>query len=145
MKLREIISISGKPGLYRLANTARMPFTAEELGAGRKIPVFARDRVTTLGDISMYSKEGDTPLGEVLQAIRDKYSTTQPNVAEITKSSETLHQFMNEVFPTYNKERVRDSDIKKLIKWYVILIDAGMEQFIEPEQSEEPTTKEQKE
>lgn len=133
MKLIEVITISGKPGLYRLLNSTRMPFTVQELSTGKKSPVFARDRVSALSDISIYTEDGDMPLGEVFEAIRAKYGEELPNEAEATKNSESLHVFMAEVLPIYDKERVRDGDIKKLVKWYNILRKAGFTSFVESE------------
>ncbi|MDO5035914.1 MAG: DUF5606 domain-containing protein [Porphyromonas sp.] len=136
MKLIEIISIAGKPGLYKLLNSTRMPFTVEDLSSGRKLPVFARDRVTALGDISIYTEEGDKPLEEVFEAIQAKYPDALPNEKEIAKEPATLHAFMEEVLPIYDKERVRPTDIKKLVKWFNILREAGMTTFVEPEEGE---------
>lgn len=137
MNLREIIFISGKPGLYKIVNGAKMPFTVEELGASKRFPVFARDHVSSLGDISMYTEEGDTPLGEVFESISKAYPDALPVEKEIIASHESLRAFMEKVLPTYDEERVHDSDIKKLVKWYLILRNAGMEQFVEKEENKE--------
>lgn len=137
MKLTDVISISGKPGLFRLINRTRMPFTAEDMESGRKMPLFARDNIVSLADISIYTEEGDKPLGEVFEEIKSKYPNQIDNGAELVGNKEELRTFMSKVLPIYDKDRVHDSDIKKLIKWYNILRKAGMEQFVSTEPSEE--------
>lgn len=139
MNLREIIFISGKPGLYKVVNGTKMPYTVEEVGAERRFPVFARDKVSALGDISMYTEEGDTPLGEVFEGISRAYPDSLPVESEVLSSHDTLRAFMEKVLPTYDKERVHDGDIKKLVKWYIILRNAGMDTFVEPEETAEST------
>lgn len=137
MKLTDVISISGKPGLFRLINRTRMPFTAEDMESGKKMPLFARDNIVSLADISIYTEEGDKPLGEVFEEIKSKYPNQIDNEADLVGNKEELRTFMSEVLPIYDKDRVHDSDIKKLIKWYNILRKAGMEQFVSTEPSEE--------
>lgn len=132
MKLIEVITISGKPGLYRLLNSTRMPFTVQELSTGKKSPVFARDRVSALSDISIYTEEVICHWVKCLEAIQTKYGDELPNETDTTKNSESLHAFMAEVLPIYDKE-VRDGDIKKLVKWYNILRKVGFTSFVESE------------
>lgn len=136
MKLTDIISISGKPGLYNLINRTRSPFTAEDLESGRKLPLFPRDNIVSLGDISIYTTEGDMPLGEVLQKIQEKYPNGIQSESDLAKDTDKLHAFMSEVLPIYDSDRVHNSDIKKLIKWYNILKGAGMDTFV-PDKEEE--------
>lgn len=138
MKLTDVISISGKPGLFKLINRTRAPFTAEELDGGRKMPLFARDNIVSLADISIYTTEGEKPLGEVFEEIKSKYPEVISNEPEIVSDKAKLHGFMEEVLPIYDKDRVHDSDIKKLIKWYNILRHSGMDTFVV--QNEEQST-----
>lgn len=133
MKLREIISISGKPGLYRIVNFDKMPYTVEDISNGRRMPIFGRDKVSSLAEIAMYTEEGDLPLGQVFQNIHEAYGDTIPEEKEIIKDHETLRTFMNKVLPTYDEERVHDSDIRKLVKWYILLRQQGMVLFVEDE------------
>ena len=130
MKLTDVISISGKPGLFKLINRTRAPFTAEDLQSGRKQPLFARDNIVSLADISIYNEEGDKPLSEVLEEIKAKYPEEVADETAIVADKAKLRSWMEEVLPIYDKERVHDSDIKKLVKWYNILRKAGMEAFV---------------
>lgn len=88
MKLTDVISISGKPGLFRLINRTRMPFTAEDMESGKKMPLFARDNIVSLADISIYTEEGDKPLGEVFEEIKSKYPNQIDNEAELVGNKE---------------------------------------------------------
>lgn len=141
MKLTDIISISGKPGLFKLINRTRAPFTAEDLETGRKLPLFARDNIVSLADISIYTEEGDMPLDKVFEAIKSKYPEQVADEDALKSDKAKLRSWMEEVLPIYDKERVHDSDIKKLVKWYNILRKAGMETFV-VEESEDTTTEE---
>ena len=135
LQLKDIISISGKPGLYKLINAAKMPFTAMDVESGKKIPVFAKDKVTFLRDISMYSEHGDTPLASVLQNLHEAFGDTIPEADEVMRSHDALRGFMSVALPDYDEERVHDSDIKKLAKWYILLRKAGMVLFVEDEEN----------
>ncbi|MDD7438397.1 MAG: DUF5606 domain-containing protein [Bacteroidales bacterium] len=130
MKLTDVISISGKPGLFKLINRTRAPFTAEDLESGRKQPIFARDNIVSLADISIYTEEGDKPLAEVFEEIKAKYPEEVADEGTIIADKTKLRSWIGEVLPIYDKERVHDSDIKKLLKWYNILRKAGMETFV---------------
>lgn len=142
MKLTDVISISGKPGLFKLINRTRAPFTAEDLETGRKQPLFARDNIVSLADISIYTEEGDKPLAEVFEEIKNKYPTVVEDESTIISDKSKLRNWMEEVLPIYDKERVHDSDIKKLVKWYNILRKAGMDAFV-VEENENTATEEQ--
>lgn len=133
LKLKDIIAISGKPGLYKLVNATKMPFTAMDIQTGKKFPVFPKDKVSFLRDISMYAENGDTPLAVVLQNLHEAFGDTIPDEREVTKSHESLRGFMGAALPEYDEERVHDSDIKKLAKWYILLRKAGMVLFVDEE------------
>ena len=71
--LQTILSIAGKPGLYKLVSHAKTNLIVESLdGTHKRLPAFATDRVTSLADISMFTETEDIPLGEVLAKVRDK-------------------------------------------------------------------------
>lgn len=141
-----ILAISGKPGLYRLVNRGNGTLIVETLDATKKrIPAFARDRVTSLSDIAMYTDEDDVPLWKVLKSLGEK-EESKPSTLNYKKAkSAELREYFAEVLPTFDRERVHDSDIKKLIQWYNILIEAGITDFQEtlaPAGDEEETAAE---
>lgn len=125
-----ILAISGRPGLCRLLKQGRGNLIVESIDADKKrFSVGARERVTSLNDVSMYSDDDDVALMQVFQNIYDKYKGTAPLSHKTAKDSE-LEAFMAEALPTYDRDRVHLSDIKKLIQWYNILAAAGYKEFV---------------
>jgi len=129
-----ILAIAGKPGLYRLLTQGRGNLIVEAIDeTKRRTAAGVRDRVTSLGDVSMYTNDGDKPLMEIFQSIADK-ENAQPTAIDFKKAtSEQLSDFMTSVLPDYDRDRVHISDIRKLIQWYNILIKGGYTQFVDPE------------
>lgn len=134
--LREIISITGKPGLYKLVSQGKGTLIVEELGSGRRFPAHARDKVVSLGDIAMYTESGDTPLGEILDKVYAKNEGKKIDIKTIVAAKGLKDEF-GAVVEDFDRERVHDSDIKKLFTWYNILLDAGFTKFTEDEKKEE--------
>lgn len=130
--METILSISGKPGLYKLVSSSKINLIVETLDdAHRRLPVFASDRVTSLSDISMYTDADDIPLWQVLKAVGEKEQLKPCSLDYKKASSKELHEFFAAVLPSYDRDRVHDSDIKKLIQWYDILIKVGITDFEE--------------
>ena len=120
--METILSIAGKPGLYKLVSRGNRNLIVEALDAThRRMPAFASDRVTSLGDIAMYTDAEDIPLWQVLKNLGEKEQSKC--------SADELHNFFAEVLPAYDRDRVHDSDIKKLIQWYNILVNNGITDF----------------
>lgn len=136
MKLSEIVSISGKPGLFLFINSSRVPYTVEELETGRRMPVFGREKMSLLSNISMYTIEGEKPLAEVMQGMYETFGEEIPDAKSVSESAESLRDFMDKALPNWDKERIHQSDIKKLAKWYQILRQKGMDSFM-PSEAEE--------
>lgn len=129
-----ILAISGKPGLYRLVSQGRGMLIMETVDVEhRRVPAGARDRVTSLNDVSMYTTEDDKPLMEIFQAIADKEGGKATAIDFRKATKEELADFMAAVLPDYDRDRVHFSDIKKLIQWYNILIAGGYTQFVDTE------------
>ncbi len=124
--LKKIMSISGKPGLYKLVSNSKNMIIVESLADNRKLPVYARDRVVSLGDISIYTNEDEVPLKEVMVAIKNKENGQKISIETMNKP-EQLHKYFEEVLPNYDKERVYNHDIKKMINWYNLLIGAAVD------------------
>ena len=107
----------------------------ENLDTKKRIPAYSRDRIVSLGDIAIYTTEEEVPLGKVLEAIRDKYEA-KPLDLEKYKTDDQLDAFFKEVLPTYDEERVYKSDIRKLMGWYNLLINAGITDYSKKEEEE---------
>lgn len=134
--LSTILSISGKPGLYRLISQGRNNLIVESLVDGRRLPVLARERVISLGDISMYTDSEDIALSEVLTKTYECYAGQAVDLAKLTSPTE-LQEAFGAVLPSFDRERVYTSDIKKLFTWYNILIAAGFTTFADEVPQEE--------
>jgi hypothetical protein len=126
--LKEILSISGKPGLFKLISKGKNVFIAESLIDGRRIPVYPREKVVTLGDIAIYTNEEEVPLPQILSSIQQKENGEQisfnPNI-----QPEELKAYFAEVLPDFDRSRVYPSDIKKIMNWYNLLTKSGMTDF----------------
>lgn len=122
MELKEIATISGKGGLFRVMKPTRAGVILESLDEQKsKVVAGTQHRVSLLKEISIYTtgKESSVPLEDVLIAIHGKYGKEIP--ANAKSSSDELADFIESVVPNYDKERVYTSDIKKLASWYTIL------------------------
>ena len=105
--LKTVLSITGKPGLYKLVSRGKNMLIVESLGDKKRFPAYGNEKIISLGDISMYTDEDDVPLSEVLFA------------------------YLAEVLPEFDRDRVHASDVKKLISWYNLLVASGMTDFEE--------------
>lgn len=134
--LRTVLAITGKPGLYKLLTQGKGSLIVESYADGRRFPVLMRNQVVSLGDISMYTESGDTPLGEILDKVYAHYEGKPIAVKEM--DGEALRNSFAEIVVDFDRDRVHNSDIKKLYNWYNILIGAGFDKFTTSPSEEEP-------
>ncbi len=135
--LNTILAIAGKPGLYKLVSQAKNMLIVETVSADRKrLPIYASDKVISLGDIAMYTDAEEIALSLVLESVKTKENGEVSSFNYKKASAEELHSYMAEVLPNYDRDRVHTSDIKKLIQWYNLLISNGITEFAEPAQKE---------
>lgn len=139
--METILAISGKPGLYKLVSSSNTGLIIEILDESKKrTPVFPTDRVTSLADIAMYTDSEDIALWKVLKNLGEKEGNKECLFNYKKASKAELHDFFSQVLPSYDRDRVHDGDIKKLIQWYNILIKNGFTDFetlLSNEQTEE--------
>ncbi len=130
--METILSVAGRPGLYKLVSRGNMNLIIEALDSTHKrMPVFASDRVTSLVDVAMYTEEDDVPLMTVFASVRDKEEGKVCSINYKKCSSEELREYFAAVLPNFDRDRVHNSDIKKLLQWYDIMVNAGMTKFEE--------------
>lgn len=142
--LKKILSITGRPGLYKLISYGKNMLLVEGLTDGHRFPVHSRERVMSLGDISIFTTAEDLPLSQVFENVGKKFE----NKAIDTKAYSTpdqLHEFMKSVLENWDEERVHNSDIKKIISWYNILVNAGITDFTAKDEEEEANNEEKTE
>ena len=132
--LRTILSISGKPGLYKLESHAKNMLIVESLIDKKKIPAHAKDKVISLGDIAIYTEDGETPLHKVLTSVKEKENGEVASINPTKASTDELRAYFAEVLPNFDRDRVYPSDIRKLLNWYNILIKAGINEFTPAEE-----------
>ena len=130
--LNTILAIAGKPGLYKLISQAKNMLIVEAVSADKKrMPIYASDKVISLGDIAMYTDAEEIALSAVLESVKTKENGEVSAFNYKKASTEELHQYMAEVLPNYDRDRVHTSDIKKLVQWYNLLVSNGITDFAE--------------
>ncbi len=133
MSLDKILSIGGKPGLYRLLTQTRTGFVAESLLDKKRVSVGAHNNVSVLSEIAIYTLEEELPLREVFQKIQVKEKGGKTSVAHKAEKI-VLEEYFFKVLPNYDEDRVYASDIKKVIQWYNLLYDNGITNFSDDEE-----------
>lgn len=127
-----ILSIAGKPGLFKLLSRSNRNLIVESLDeAHKRMPVFSTDRITSLADIAMFTDADDVPLMTILASVRDKEQGKPASIDFKKCSGAELQEYFSEVLPNFDRDRVHNSDIKKLLQWYNILIENGISDFEE--------------
>ncbi|MBQ8594235.1 MAG: DUF5606 domain-containing protein [Bacteroidaceae bacterium] len=130
--LKTILSIPGKSGLYKLVSSGKNLLVVETVDEVKKrMPVHGTDKVISLADIAMYTDETEVPLGEVFNNIKELKNGELVDLNYKKATPAELQGFMAEVLPNYDRDRVYNNDIKKLISWYNILVSNGLTDFIE--------------
>lgn len=141
MDLTKIVSISGKPGLYVVKSQAVGRLIVESVIDGKCIPAFARDRMSSLEEISIFSMDEDRPLKEVFMMIHDKMGDKVDFDFKKASSDELREKFAL-VMPDYDEEAVYPSDMRKVFAWYQMLNDKGLLDFTVEEEKKEETPEE---
>lgn len=139
--LKTILSISGKPGLYRLISRGKNMLIVESVADKKRLPAYGNEKIISLGDIAMYTDGDDVPLQQVLQAMKTKENGAVAALDVKKASAKELGAYLAEVLPNYDRDCVHVSDIKKLISWYNLLVNAGLTDF-EEEAAEEDAAEE---
>jgi len=123
MDLSGIISISGKPGLYKVIANNRSNLVVESLVDGKRSTALSTHKISALEDISIYTEQDDVPLKEVYDSIYAKESGG--SAPDHKGEMKELKEYLSGVLPDYDEDRVYSSDIKKLFQWYNVLHAAG--------------------
>jgi len=120
MELKDVVSVSGLPGIHKILGQNKNGLILESLVDGKKFSTNLRQRVSILSDISMYEEDGEVKLIDVLRKIKD-YEAGGNTVPNAKIDNDEARDFLGAVLPKFDRERVYPSDIKKLISWYGLL------------------------
>lgn len=136
MGLDKILSVSGRPGLYKVQAQTRSGFLAESLLDGKRISVGIQHNVSILSEIAIYTLTEELPLREVLKKIKEKENGKPTSVGH-KDGKDKLEEYFFEVLPDYDEDRVYASDIKKIVHWYNLLQKHDLLDVIEESSSDE--------
>src|SRR5829696_3212169 len=137
MELKDIISISGMSGLYKVSAQTRSGVIVESLADGKKTPVGTNHRISSLADISVFTKTDDLPLWQVLKTIHEKTGGTIS--VDLKAEPDVLKKYFKGIIENFDEERVYPSDIKKMLSWYLQLKDKLDFENLGKEEAEEST------
>ena len=138
MVLKDIISISGEPGLFRFIAQGKNSIIVEHLETLKRGSAFASSKVSSLEDIAIFTEKEDMPLSKVFDIIWEK-SEGGPAIDGKTEGSK-LKEWFEKILPEYDKDKVYTSDIKKIAIWYNTLHKLNL--LVKEEEGEEKTEKE---
>jgi hypothetical protein len=126
MNLEQLIAVSGLSGIYRMAANRSNGLIIEDVQSGkRRFASSRKHQFTPLESISIFTDDGDSiELKKVFRNMKQQQEDNPPPAA--SAKSEELHEYFAEVLPTYDRDRVFNGDIKKVIKWFNYLDEAGM-------------------
>lgn len=139
MNLTKIFTVSGKPGLFRLISQNSYGIVAESLLTGKTSTIFSKEPVSILDDICIYTVDGEIKLKEALRTIFIQNEAKPIHLDQ--PSGSDFRKFMLSIIPNYDQDKVYNSDIQKLIKWYNLLLEKNLVDA-EPDPVEEKTTEE---
>ncbi len=134
--LRRILSIAGRPGLFKLASQGKNMLIVEELASGKKTPAYATEKIISLNDIAIYTDEGEVSLASVFDSIKKKENGAATSVKP-SNDADQMRAYFGEVLPNFDRSRVHVSDIKKIMVWYNLLVGANMTDFVKEAKAEE--------
>ncbi|MCH5329361.1 MAG: DUF5606 domain-containing protein [Alistipes sp.] len=132
MEFKDVLAISGMPGLYKYVARSNNGIIVESLADGKRMNATATSRVSALTEISMYTEGEDVPLAAVMTSMHDNYNGQQ--AISHKENPEKLKEAFAKVLPDYDRERVHVSDIKKVFAWYNILNSLGFTEYKLPEE-----------
>lgn len=136
---QNILAISGKPGLYLMIARGSSTVIVETLDQQKKrFNVSTRDRITSLNDVSIYTDDGeDVKLMQVFESMKAHEQGKAVDMDVKNAGKEQLADYVAEVLPNFDRDRVYPNDMRKLISWYNILVNNGFTDFVDPEEEAE--------
>ena len=127
--LKEILTVSGKPGLYKLISQSTNLTIVESLIDKKRMPVHARVKMNVLSNILIFADNSEVPIGDVYASIKEKENGGKISIDLSQAQPDELRAYLAEVLPTFDRQRVYPNDIKKMLKWYDLLIENDLTDF----------------
>jgi hypothetical protein len=142
MILKDILAISGEPGLFKFIAQGKNAIIVEHLETKKRSSAFGSAKVSSLEDIAVFTNKEDLPLGKVFDLIHEK-ENGGPAIDSKTDTGK-LKVWFEGILPEYSKDKVYTSDIKKVAQWYNILNKLNLLIKEEPEKAAEEKSPEEK-
>ena len=140
MKITDILAVAGKPGLYQVLASGTASIVVESMVDGKRSSVPGTARVSNLADITMYTHDDDVPLLDILKRMHDAQKGAEgPSHKD---AAQTIRDFVDGIVPELDHDRVYQSDLKKLVQWYNLLVSKGAFPLEAPEKPEEAPAEE---
>ena len=140
MKITDILAVAGKPGLYQVLASGSASIVVESMVDGKRSSVPGTARVSNLADITMYTHDDDVPLLDILNRMHDTQKGAEgPSHKD---AAQTIRDFVDGIVPELDHDRVYQSDLKKLVQWYNLLVSKGAFPLEAPEKPEEAPAEE---
>jgi len=140
MDLKKIVAISGYPEVFKIVKEARKGLIVESLQTGKRMQAFLSYKMSSLEDIAIFTQDGDIPLKDVFRRIWEKENGGKaPDPKAV--SLDEVKAYFEQILPEYDRDRVYASDMKKVLRWYNLLLDKGLIDFNQQEQKEDTDSK----
>ena len=140
MKITDILAVAGKPGLYQVLASGSASIVVESMVDGKRSSVPGTARVSNLADITMYTHDDDVPLLDILNRMHDAQKGAEgPSHKD---AAQIIRDFVDGIVPELDHDRVYQSDLKKLVQWYNLLVSKGAFPLEAPEKPEEAPAEE---
>ena len=140
MKITDILAVAGKPGLYQVLASGSASIVVESMVDGKRSSVPGTARVSNLADITMYTHDDDVPLLDILNRMHDAQKGAEgPSHKD---AAQTIRDFVDGIVPELDHDRVYQSDLKKLVQWYNLLVSKGAFPLEAPQKPEETPAEE---
>ena len=144
MDLTKIVSISGYPEVFKIIKESRKGIIVESLQTGKRMQAFLHQKISSLEDIAIFTQDGDIQLKDVFRRIHEKENGGKaPDPKDITQDE--VKQYFEQILPEYDRDRVYVSDMKKVLRWYNMLLDKGLLDFSGEEEGETENKEQQEE
>jgi hypothetical protein len=140
---KEILSISGKPGLFKMISQAKNIVIVESLIDGKRQPSFQNEKISLLSEVSMFTTSGEKPLREIFKNAFELEEGKKIEI-DVKAAPDDLRQYFAKVLPDFDKEKIYPTDIKKFIIWYNILVEKNITDFDEPQEEDAENVKAEK-